>query len=158
MIEELKELFDIDIENGKFFWKLPSKYHPDLLGKEAGFATSDYWVIKINGKAYKRGRLVFLCANGKFPYPCIDHINGIKTDDRLNNLREATITQNNWNHRTRKKSNDLPMGIRKNGNKFVARIAHNKNQITIGSFETLEEAHSAYKQKRIELYGQYSSY
>ncbi len=158
MIEQLKELFDIDIQNGKFFWKKPSKYHSNLIGKEAGFASKDYWIIKINKKAYKRGRLIFLYANGKFPEPCIDHINGIKTDDRLINLREATITQNNWNHKFRKKSNNLPMGIRFQSNKFIARISHNKNQIHIGSFEKLNDAVNAYKQKRIELYGQYSGY
>jgi len=159
MIQQLENLFDIDVENGKIFWKNPPKNHSDLIGKEAGFSTNnDYFRIKINGKSYRRGRLIFLYAYKRFPFPCIDHINGIKTDDRLKNLREATVTQNNWNHKFRKKTSNLPMGIKKNKNRFVARISYNKKPINIGSFKTLEEAHQAYKLKRIELYGEYSGY
>lgn len=158
MIEQLKDMFHIYPETGKIYWKNPPKNHPDLMGKEAGFDSGTYWVIKVNKKAQKRSRLIFFIANGRFPSPCIDHINGIKTDDRIANLREATVMQNNWNHKNRVKTTDLPMGIRKNGNKFVARISHNKKQITIGTFENLIEASNVYKEKRIELYGQYSGY
>ena len=158
----LDNLFFVDLEKGKFFWKSPNKFHKDLFNKEAGCIQStknkSYWVIKINGKKYKRGRLLFLYIFDRFPNKCIDHIDGNSLNDLPENLREATILENCWNHKKRKKSSDLPMGIRKNKNKFVARISCNKKHITIGSFEKLEDAVKAYKEKRIELYGKFSGY
>lgn len=159
----LENSFEFDLENGKLYWKNVSKHHNQLKGKEAGYAVKNknnkfYWVIKLNNKVYKRGRLIYFCINNDFPFPCIDHINGNSLDDRPINLRQATITQNNWNHRGRKKKTNLPMGIRTNNNKFVARISHNKKQITIGTFDNLNDAKKAYMEKRIELYGNFSGY
>ena len=50
------------------------------------------------------------------------------------------------------------MGIRKQKDKFVARITVNKKPITIGSFNSLNDAANAYKNKRIEFYGNFSGY
>ena len=161
--ELLEHTFTFDLENGKLFWKNVSKYHSKLNGFEAGNVVAtrnnkQYWVIKFNNKIYKRGRLIYFYVYGKFPNPCVDHINGNSLDDRPINLREVTVTQNSWNHKGRKKSNDLPMGIRKNHNKYVARIAVNKKQITIGSFNTVEEAEKQYINYRKKYYGEYSGY
>lgn len=167
MEKQFKELieysFDFDLENGKIYWKNVSKHHNRLNGKEAGMARKGkgdkyYWVIKLNGKAYKRSRLIYFYIHGRFPSPCIDHINGNSLDDRPSNLREATVTQNSWNHKGRKKKSDLPMGIRKQCNKYIARISYNKKQIIIGSFDDIETANAAYKNKRIELYGNFCGY
>lgn len=159
---KLDELFFIDLKNGKMYWKKPTKYHPDLIGKEAGCSPLQkklrYWVIKINGKTYKRGRLLFLYKYNKFPSPCIDHIDGNSLNDCINNLREASLQENNWNHRTRKKSTLLPMGIRKINTGYVARIAFNKKTIHLGTFLTVEEAEQEYKKKRVELYGKFAGY
>lgn len=62
-----------------------------------------YLIIKIKGKQYKAHRLVFAYFNGRFPEREIDHINRIRTDNRIENLRECTRTQNIQN--TTKKVN-----------------------------------------------------
>ena len=154
----IDEFFDVDIENGKFYWKKVSKHHPDLLGKEAGCLGGDYWIIQINKQKIKRGRLLFFYINKRFPNPCIDHINGIKYDDRISNLREVTLQQNNWNHKTRKKQTSLPMGIRMVRGKYQARISINKKTIYLGVYSSIEKASQIYKEERIKLYGQYSGY
>jgi len=96
--------------------------------------------------------------HGKWPSDCIDHINGNSLDDRPENLRNATITQNAWNHFKRAKKQNLPMGVRINASsgKYAARIAYNKKLITIGTFKTAEEAHNAYINYKKELYGEYA--
>lgn len=161
--ELIEHSFDFDLENGKIYWKNVSKHHNKLNGKEAGMAIKSrnnkyYWVIKLNGKAYKRSRLIYFYVNGYFPHPCIDHIDGNSLNDKPSNLRQATVTQNSWNHKGRKKKSNLPMGIRKQGNKYVARISYNKKQITIGSFDDIKTANAAYENKRIELYGNFCGY
>lgn len=158
----INEKLTIDLQTGIFYWKNPPKFHSELIGKVAGNKqktnNKSYWVIKINAKKYKRSRLVFLYLNKKFPNHCIDHINGDSLDDRPENLREVTVTQNAWNHKGRKKSTNLPMGIRFQSNKYVARISCNKKSITIGKFDKLEDAHLAYINKRKELFGEYCGY
>jgi hypothetical protein len=158
-----RELIDhlFNYRDGKFFWKNPSKYHNNLIGKEAGtiglINKKPYVSIQIDGKKIKRSRLIFFYIHGKFPEPCVDHINGDSIDDRPENLRQASWSQNAWNIKKMKKSTNLPMGIRtdKNG-RFVARIAKYKKTFTLGTFETLEEAHQVYMGKRRELYGEFA--
>ena len=53
-----------------------------------------YWIIKIKKKQYKAHRLVFAYHNGRFPDGEIDHINRNRTDNRIENLRECTRTEN----------------------------------------------------------------
>jgi hypothetical protein len=155
-------MFTLDRETGKLFWLNPPKRLPYLKGEEAGLPnkanTKFYWVIQINGKKIKRSRLVYYMVNGKWPDNCIDHINGDSLDDRPENIREATVTQNSWNHRTRLKKQNLPMGVRKNGKfeTYTARIGYNKKMITIGTFKTIEEAQNAYITRKKELYGEYA--
>jgi hypothetical protein len=158
---DLDNLFDVYPNEGKFVWKNASKYHQDMNGKEAGFCQANrkkqYWVIKINNIPYKRGRLMYFYVNGKFPSPCVDHINGNSLDDRIENLRQATVIENAWNHKKRKRSVNLPMGIRSMANgKFQARIGYKSKQIHLGVFETVDEAKKVYELKRKELYGEFA--
>jgi hypothetical protein len=157
--ERIDYLFDY--KDGKFYWKNPPKYHKHLIGKEAGTTQLTngkiYVVIQIDGAKIKRGRLVFFYINGESPRPCVDHINGNSLDDRPENLRQATIMQNAWNHKTRAKKSKLPMGVRFSyGGKFVARIAHYGKTFYLGTFKTVEEAQQVYLSKREELYGEFA--
>ena len=162
LLLDIRKRLRLDTKTGQMFWTSPSKYHPDLLGKEAGSLCStthgkQYWVIQIDGIKYKRGRLVFFVANGRMPSPCIDHANGNSLDDRPSNLREATVMQNSWNHKSRKKRLRLPMGVRryKSGN-FGARISFRGVQIHLGSYASADVAEKVYQLKRKELYGQFA--
>lgn len=69
----------------------------------------------------------------------IDHINRIKTDNRIENLRNVNQTINCIN-----RSNVKGYHLHKPTNKYRARIVINKKQITIGYFETQQDAHEAY--------------
>jgi hypothetical protein len=161
-VEQLRDVLHFDLQAGRVYWKSPSKFHPDLIGAEAGCEQStlrgkSYWVIKIHGKKLKRSRMIFLIAHGRYPHPCVDHINGNSLDDRLLNLREATITENAWNHRFRARRIELPMGVRALASgRYQARISLNKKQIHLGSFETPDQARSVYLAKRKELYREFA--
>jgi len=162
LLNKIESMFRIDFEKGAFYWERPPKFHNDMIGKEAGCIQPThngkaYWVIQINGVKYRRGRLMFLVLYGRFPYPCLDHINGDSLDDRPLNIREATVMQNAWNHKKRNRKIKLPMGVRntKNG-RYEARISCNKKQIHLGCYSTPEKAHSIYMVKRKELYADFS--
>ena len=76
---------------------------------------------------------------------CLDHINGDKTDNRLENLRNATRELNAKNYRRTKTKNDLPQGVRKHRNKYVARINHRNKKHYLGIYDTPEQASAVYQ-------------
>lgn len=74
----------------------------------------------------------------------IDHINGNGLDNRRDNLRFCTHTQNMWNRKVHKNSSSGYRGVHKNRNAWCARIAVNKIRIRLGSFERAVDAAKAY--------------
>lgn len=160
-VAEIEARLIVDCEAGRCFWRDPTKYHKDLFGKEAGRARTSggqaYWVIKLNGIPYKRSQIVLTVATGMWPSQVVDHVNGDKLDDRSVNLRHATVMQNNWNHKTRRKKASTPMGVRAlPSGRFQARIAFMHRQIAIGTFPSYTEAEAAYQTKRKELFNDYA--
>lgn len=158
----LKSLLLYAPRKGVFYWIIPPLGHAELMGEEAGTPTENrggkaYHNIQIDGVKYKRSRLAFLYMEGRWPSDMIDHINGDSLDDRWLNLRDATATQNAWNHKGRSKDSDLPMGVRLNkSGRYSARICVRGEQIQIGTFNTIAEAETAYRQARRKYYGEYA--
>lgn len=162
-LEYLKLRLRVDLDSGRVYWIDATKHHQNLVGKDAGSARhcarngKSYWYVKVDSLALKRSHLVVLFATGRWPELQVDHINGDSLDDRRINLREATPTQNAWNHKTRRKASGTPMGVRRMASgKFQARIGFNKCQIVIGTFESPSLASIAYQQKRKELFRDYA--
>jgi len=95
---------------------------------------------------YNKGKIINLLGH-QFAYyykygeivDCIDHINGIKDDNRICNLRKVTNQQNQWNTK-----NSKGYCYRKDRNKFHSQIGYNNNNISLGFFKTEEEARQAY--------------
>jgi len=156
------ELFRLDLEEGRIFWRLPPKNHARLLGSEAGCARVSasgkaYWHVKIDGRAYKRANLIFCAVYGRWPSPLCDHKDGDSLNDRPGNLREATVLQNAWNHKHRARRIDLPMGVRHMASgRFEARIGHCGKQVHLGAYDTPQQAAEIYAAKRKELFGEYA--
>lgn len=161
-LEWMRESFYVYPERGSIVWRNPPCRHPRLVGTEAGSphpsnSGKRYQRIKMNGKTLKRGWLIFLWCNGRWPSPLLDHIDGNSENDAVGNLREATQMQNAWNHKKRAKKSPLPMGVRlASSGRFVARISVNKRHETIGVFDTANEASAAYQSKRREYFDEYA--
>jgi hypothetical protein len=87
----------------------------------------------------------------------IDHIDGNRKNNFFLNLRECTSQQNNFNRGKNKnnKSGYKGVGYDKKARKWVARICENRKEKYLGSFQTKEEAHEAYKQKAKKIHGHY---
>lgn len=159
--EQLRQALRLNTD-GTVTWLVPSKFHRERTGVQAGspiptHAGKVYWAVQINGRKVKRSHIVFCLTHGRWPSGQIDHINGNSLDDRPENLREATPTQNAWNHQRRAKKSPLPMGVRvaKSG-RFVARIAVNKQKLTIGTFDTANAASAAYQAARRQHFGEFA--
>ena len=113
-----------------------------------------YLMMRANNTAYLNHRLAWFYVYGYFPKQ-IDHINNIRTDNRICNLREANRSENNQNQikpRSNNKVGFLGVCFDKNNLNYRARIGINKKYINIGSFKTPEEAHNAYLQAKRQLH------
>ena len=164
----LKEALDYNPDTGIFTWKIrPLSHFKNAHGmntfnsKQANKATGaknyGYLVIRINNVLYRAHRLAWLYVYGYMPVNQIDHINNIRDDNRIINLREATNGENCQNLKTvckNNKSAGLLGAYRDKGcKKFKARITINGNIKPLGKFDTAQEAHEAYIEAKRELHG-----
>jgi hypothetical protein len=133
--EELKTLLRYDPETGKFFW-IHARGNLKA-GAPAGASDKQgYRVIGVNGKYHKAHRLAFLYMTGKFPPDMVDHINRDTGDNRWENLREVTRSQNCQN----KEAKGIHR-MKRNG-KWMAYIKLNGKLKHLGYFHTKDEAKS----------------
>ena len=121
-----------------------------------GSVTTDGYIrVSIQGKRYKAHRVIWMMLKSDIPIGyCIDHIDGNKVNNRIENLRLATFSQNSANSVGSSKT--LPKGVKAQGNKFQARIGHQGKRYHLGTFSTVEDAHTAYITKAKELFGDYA--
>lgn len=95
-----KELLNYNPETGIFTYKV-STNNRNKVGQKVGNISNGYLVMMYKGKNYPLHRIVFLLEEGGFPQHQIDHINGIRSDNRRVNLRKVTNQQNCWNRSTK---------------------------------------------------------
>ena len=92
----LKELLKYSQETGEFTW-VDTRNHNVKIGDVAGQHSQDYVRIKIDRKTYLAHRLAWLYAYGEWPQGEIDHINHVRSDNRLSNLRDVSRKINSQN-------------------------------------------------------------
>lgn len=152
---KLKELLDYNQHTGIFIWKTNAAKNIKM-GTIAGSVDSDgYICIGINKKLYLAHRLAWLYIYNELPKNNIDHINGIKNDNRISNLKDVSQRQNGQNRKEHRNNRLVGCYFNKNRNKWQAQIKINKNQIYLGLYNTEQEAHDAYIQKIKQLEGEY---
>lgn len=126
------------------------------IGDIAGCKRKDgYREIKLDGRGYLAHRLAWLVVYGTWPAENIDHLNGIRDDNRIANLRDVTKYVNQQNTRCSYKGNVSGfLGVHwvKNIGKFTACIKSNKQQIHLGCFTDPAEAHQAYLKAKRQLH------
>jgi hypothetical protein len=151
----LREVLEYNPETGIFTWKNPTATCVKV-GDIAGWIDfHGYHSIRLNKKIYRSHRLAWLYVYGKFPEKSIDHINGIRTDNRIKNLREATVSENAQNQRKSMSNNKTGyLGVSKitNKNKWCAFIKVNGKNKNLGTFETPELAAIAYLDAKRNLH------
>lgn len=142
--KRLKELLHYDPLTGVFTWLIPQR-NKLCLGDAAGFVHLGYRIIKILGVQYQAHRLAWIYMTGVWPIDQIDHINGVRDDNKWTNLREATNTTNQQNQRRAHKNNALGiLGVTRRYGKFRAHIKYDGLLRYLGAYQTPELAYAAY--------------
>lgn len=157
--EQAREILAYDAVTGTFVWKVP--LGTAIAGSKAGYLNPrGYVVISIKRRLYRAHRIAFLVMTGKWPKYGVDHINGIKNDNRWINLRDvpdAINIQNKRKSRNGRKNVGLPLGVQRNRCKvskkpYLAKIQVAGRSIYLGSFSTTSEASTAYIEAKRRLH------
>lgn len=149
LLEQINYYLKYDHITGKFYWKEVASNRISV-GDEAGYLSKQtgYITIRLCGKLYQAHRLVWFLHYFEFP-ELLDHVNGDRTDNRIDNLRIATKSQNNANN---KRIN--PNGYR--GVTFQKGKWKAQCRGHIGVFSKIEDAAKAYDKKAKEVFGEFA--
>lgn len=145
-LEQLKRCLDYNKDTGWFVWKIRagSSDVGDLAGSADG---KGYLRVNVLGNNYSQHRLAWFYVHGVWPKGCVDHKDRNPQNNRIDNLRDCSLSQNQWN---REKDvsliTGLPVGVRleKRTGKFCARIVTRGKAEHLGTFETPEAAKVAW--------------
>lgn len=156
----LIDRFKYDPETGYFF-RTKSLSHNARMNSPIGKPNKyGYLTINIFGKTFALHRLVWLYVHGCWPSMAIDHVNGIPNDNRLKNLRECTVAQNNYNKKKTKSNKSGFKGVtwNKKISKWTSRISINRKEKILGYFDDPKEAHAAYCVEAENIFGNFARF
>jgi hypothetical protein len=153
--EELREILDYSPETGHFYWR--QSQNAVHSGQIAGcMHHSGYRVINIKQRQYQAHRLAWLYVHGFWPPEQIDHINRVKDDNRIANLRLATRSQNMMNRNLRNKAGYRGVHRNSKSTGYNAYIKRNGRSTYLGYFETAEQAYEARLKAERKLFGEFA--
>ena len=157
-LEAISKHLNYDPDTGLFTWVMPKRGLK--VGSVAGSIKKDtgYVIINHNRTLYRAHRLAFLFM-GEVLESYVDHINGVRHDNRWSNLRQCSHSQNNYNSGVRKCSSGLK-GAYWDGrkNKWYSRIQHQNETKWLGHFDSAEEAHLAYRKASDKYHKEFANY
>jgi len=140
--DRLKELLHYDECTGHFTWAIDIGRRVKA-GDTAGCIDGlGYSAIGIDGRKYKAHRLAFMYVNGRFPVGQADHINHIKTDNRWENLRDVSRSDNCKNRGLLRSNTSGITGVvcHKSSCRWQAQIMHDGRNVHLGLFTNKSDA------------------
>jgi len=156
-IDALKSLLSYNPETGQFHWIAAGKGR--CKNKEAGtLLHSGYVGICIGPKRWQAHRLAWALHYGEWPSDQIDHINGVKTDNRICNLREATNSQNGKNLGLSKANKSGVAGVcwSKRYQNYRAYIKVEHKQKYLGTFKNFDDAVKIRREAEYKYFGEWN--
>lgn len=150
--ERLRELFDYQPETGRLICR--ERNHASVVaGSVAGkLDAKGYRRLIVDRREYRAHRLIWLYVHGCWPEGEIDHMNGLRDDNRIKNLRDVSTQANAENRsRAQRYSKTGLLGVRATrGGRYQGQISVRGCTHYLGVFETPELAHAAYlRAKRV---------
>lgn len=156
--ERLRELVEYDPATGVMTWK---KSRPGVkVSKAIGAIRDGYRRASVDRKSYAVHRLAWLYVHGEWPNGEIDHINGVRDDNKLINLRVASRQQQTANSRVKSDNLSGAKGVCWHAKEKLwrARIWLSGRATSLGYFRTKEEAECAYRAAAERHFGEFASH
>ncbi len=148
-IRSVLDVLNYDPDTGVFTWRTNDKVYHNVRGEIAGtLGASGYRRIRIHDIRYLAHRLAWLISEGEEPGSLqVDHINGLRDDNRRENLRLVTHSENQHNKRQAK-----GYCLDSRARKWRAQIKINNKCIYLGYYATEEEARAAYIEAKAKFH------
>lgn len=151
----IRQQFTYDEATGEFRHRHDKKAgpkHSNIRAVAGTIATSNagkgYLKVVVFNRSFLAHRAAWAYVHGEWPEGQIDHINGVRHDNRLSNLRDVSQSENQHNQCvTKRRKADSPLAgahFNKPWGKWQAMIGVNGKSHSLGGFATAEEAHAAY--------------
>lgn len=158
-LERLRDVLNYDA--GRVFWKKrPSlKSVRAVVGCEAGcIHCNGYRYVQLDGCLIPTHYIVWMLHNGEYPAGLLDHANGDRCDNRIENLRIATACENSTNRSSATGSTSSYLGVhfRKDCGLWRSQISKLGKKIHLGLFDNEIDAARAYNAAAIQLHGQFA--
>jgi hypothetical protein len=158
-VERLRAVLEYNADTGEFRWTGA----PTVTGRQRNNAgrvagtlcrQSGYIKVGVDGRRYQAHCLAWFYVHGQWPIAELDHRNGVRSDNRLANLRAATRPQNAQNLQRAHRDNGTGLlGVRQHSpTRFSATIMVAGKRRHLGSFRTAEGAHEAYMAAKAQLH------
>ncbi|MGL9722000.1 HNH endonuclease [Symbiopectobacterium sp.] len=156
----MKKILNYDPIEGVFTWAVKPNRRIRIGDTAGTLHKHGYVYITINKKLYRAHRLAWFFFFGRWPEKEIDHINGVKNDNRISNLREATSSQNHQNEKIPKNNKSGVKGVfwSKKRKRYCAKCMVNRRGFYIGSFVDVPEAEEAVRNFRITHHGDFANH
>ena len=148
-----------EYKDGELLWKI-DRHSNKVKGKIVGyFSKTSKKGVRINGKSYLIHRLIFMMFYGYFPKE-VDHIDNNPYNNKIENLREATRIQNQYNIRKpiTNSSGFKNVSWNKKSQKWGVRIQFNKKAKHIGVFDDIELADLVAQEARDKYHGTFAKH
>jgi hypothetical protein len=156
-LDTLRKFLSYDPATGIFTRRVGTSWNAPA-GSVAGCVRGDgYVLINVMNESFFGHHLAWLYMTGEWPTLFVDHRNTITSDNRWENLREASRTQNAANSGLPRHNTSGVKGVcwDRRRRKWMAKIKINQRCINIGRFESIEAATAAYTAKAKELFGDF---
>jgi hypothetical protein len=158
MENELREYLAYNPATGDLTW-IKSRGSNARVGARAGSLNDQrYVIVRFKSKQLRAHRVAWLLAYGKWPDDQIDHANGIRSDNRLSNLRAAGYRENMFNRPGRKSISGLKGVSPGRNGRFRSQITTDGRQKYLGEFDTAEAAHEAYVVAARVMHGEFARF
>ena len=143
-VKDYLNLFEYSREKGELIWKSPPLRNSYLIGKNAGNLNEHGYVqIRLNRKNFLVHRIIWAIEKG-FESAMIDHINGNRSDNRIENLKHSNPRLNSNNLKRHREGKLVGATWVKSYNKWWSRIRIKGKEIHLGYFETEKQANEMY--------------
>ena len=158
-LEVLNELLKYDKDIGTFTWKV---FRSNLAkaGDVADNLMPDGYVsLCINDRQYRAHRIAYKMVYGHDPIGVMDHIDGNRANNKISNLRVATLNQNQWNSAVANHNTSGLKGVtwKKDTKKWAAQLQYNGKKIWLGVYDDKHDAHQAYMKAAAEYFGEFAN-
>ncbi len=144
-------------QDGLLFWKIQPSQRTKVGSIAGGEHGGGYKKVRVNGKKQFIHRVVFMMHHGFLP-KFIDHIDGNPSNNKIQNLREATHSQNIMNKRLQSNNSTGIRGVHfdKAKSKYAASITVQRIRIHLGYFDSFELAALCYAESAKKYHGEFA--